>query len=55
MSFHATKPIGARGLMLSEYETANALARRVQPIFAERFALALEEVEANYDIVLIDY
>lgn len=44
------------GLMLSEYETetANALARRVQPIFAERLALALEEVDSDYDIVLID-
>lgn len=44
------------GLMLSEYETetANALANRVQPIFAERLALALEDVEADYDIVLID-
>lgn len=44
------------GLMLSEYETetANALTRRIQPIFAERLALALEEVEASYDLVLID-
>jgi len=44
------------GLMLSEYETetANALAARVQPIFAERLALALEEVENDYDLVLID-
>ena len=53
--FHKLDMVPA-GLMLSEYETetANALARRVQPIFAERLALALEEVEANYDIVLID-
>lgn len=44
------------GLMLSEYETetANALARRIQPIFAQRLTLALEEVEDDYDIVLID-
>lgn len=44
------------GLMLSEYETetANALASRIQPIFAERLALALEEVEQDYDLVLID-
>lgn len=44
------------GLMLSEYETetANALANRIQPIFAERLALALEEVDADYDLVLID-
>lgn len=48
--------IAPSGLMLSEYETetANALARRLQPIFAERLAIALEEVEEHYDIVLID-
>ena len=53
--FHKLDMVPA-GLMLSEYETetANALARRAQPIFAERLALALEEVEANYDLVLID-
>lgn len=44
------------GLLLSEYETetANALARRQQPIFAERLSLALDEVEADYDLILID-
>lgn len=53
--FHNLDMVPA-GLMLSEYETetANALANRVQPIFAERLALALEEVEAEYDLVLID-
>ena len=53
--FHKLDMVPA-GLMLSEYETetANALARRVQPIFAERLALALEEVDSDYDIVLID-
>lgn len=53
--FHNLDMVPA-GLMLSEYETetANALANRVQPIFAERLALALEEVEADYDLVLID-
>jgi len=53
--FHKLDMVPA-GLMLSEYETetANALAKRVQPIFAERLALALEEVEADYDLVLID-
>ena len=53
--FHKLDMVPA-GLMLSEYETetANALTRRVQPIFAERLALALEEVEADYDLVLID-
>ena len=44
------------GLILSEYETetANALGRRVQPIFAERLTRALEEVEDDYDLVIID-
>ena len=53
--FHKLDMVPA-GLMLSEYETetANALSRRVQPIFAERLSIALEEVEADYDIVLID-
>lgn len=53
--FHNLDMVPA-GLMLSEYETetANALARRLQPIFAERLALALDEVEADYDLVLID-
>ena len=53
--FHNLDMVPA-GLMLSEYETetANALARRVQPIFAERLALALDEVEADYDLVIID-
>jgi chromosome partitioning protein len=53
--FHKLDMVPA-GLMLSEYETetANALGRRAQPIFAERLALALEEVDDDYDIVLID-
>lgn len=53
--FHNLDMVPA-GLMLSEYETetANALARRIQPIFAERLALALDEVQADYDLVLID-
>ena len=53
--FHNLDMVPA-GLLLSEYETetANALARRQQPIFAERLALALDEVEADYDLVMID-
>ncbi|MBV7395852.1 plasmid partitioning protein RepA [Mameliella sediminis] len=53
--FHKLDMVPA-GLMLSEYETetANALANRVQPIFAERLTLALEEVADDYDIVLMD-
>lgn len=53
--FHKLDMVPA-GLMLSEYETetANALAQRLQPIFAERLALALEGVDSNYDLVLID-
>ena len=53
--FHNLDMVPA-GLLLSEYETetANALARRVQPIFAERLSLALDEVAADYDLVLID-
>lgn len=44
------------GLMLSEYETetAYALQNRVDPPFTQRLAIALDEVEANYDLVLID-
>jgi chromosome partitioning protein len=53
--FHNLDMVPA-GLLLSEYETetANALARRQQPIFAERLSLALDEVEADYDLILID-
>ncbi|KIC14337.1 plasmid partitioning protein RepA [Leisingera sp. ANG-Vp] len=53
--FHRLDMVPA-GLMLSEYETetANALSNRIRPIFAERLSLALEEVEADYDLVLID-
>ncbi|MGY9048772.1 chromosome partitioning protein ParA [Puniceibacterium antarcticum] len=53
--FHNLDMVPA-GLMLSEYETetANALAARVQPIFAERLALTLERVQSDYDLVLID-
>jgi chromosome partitioning protein len=44
------------GLMLSEYETetAYALQQRVDPPFTQRLAIALDEVQANYDLVIID-
>ncbi|EKE69360.1 plasmid partitioning protein RepA [Celeribacter baekdonensis] len=44
------------GLLLSEYETetAYALQHRVDPPFTQRLAIALDEVEANYDLVIID-
>lgn len=44
------------GLMLSEYETetAYALQHGIEPAFTQRLAIALDEVEANYDLVIID-
>ncbi len=44
------------GLLLSEYETetAYALQHKVDPPFTQRLAIALDEVEANYDLVIID-
>jgi chromosome partitioning protein len=44
------------GLILSEYETetAYALQHRVDPPFTQRLAIALDEVERDYDLVLID-
>ncbi|AZV80840.1 plasmid partitioning protein RepA (plasmid) [Parasedimentitalea marina] len=44
------------GLLLSEYETetAYALQHKLDPPFTQRLAIALDEVEANYDIVIID-
>ncbi|KAB6717274.1 MULTISPECIES: plasmid partitioning protein RepA [Roseobacteraceae] len=44
------------GLLLSEYETetAYALQHRVDPPFTQRLVIALDEVEANYDLVIID-
>lgn len=44
------------GLMLSEYETetAYALQHGIEPAFTQRLAIALEEVEAAYDLVIID-
>ena len=44
------------GLMLSEYETetAYALQHKIDPPFTQRLAISLDEVEANYDLVIID-
>lgn len=44
------------GLMLSEYETetAYALQHKIDPPFTQRLAIALDEVEADYDLVIID-
>lgn len=44
------------GLMLSEYETetAYALQHRIEPPFTQRLSIALDEVEAQYDLVIID-
>ncbi|WP_333826487.1 plasmid partitioning protein RepA [Pararhodobacter sp.] len=44
------------GLMLSEYETetAYALQHKIDPPFTQRLAIALDEVEGDYDLVIID-
>lgn len=44
------------GLLLSEYETetAYALQHKIDPPFTQRLAIALDEIEANYDLVVID-
>lgn len=48
--------VAPAGLMLSEYETetAHALSRSIHPPFYSRLSNALREVEADYDIVIID-
>ncbi|MDF1671275.1 MAG: plasmid partitioning protein RepA [Pelagimonas sp.] len=44
------------GLLLSEYETetAYALQHKIDPPFTQRLAIALDEIEAEYDLVIID-
>ena len=44
------------GLLLSEYETetAYALQHKVDPPFTQRLAIALDEIDAQYDLVIID-
>lgn len=53
--FHKLDLVPA-GLLLSEYETetAYALQHRIEPPFTQRLAIALEEVETDYDLVIID-
>lgn len=53
--FHNLDMVPA-GLLLSEYdtETAAALQQRIQPIFADRLTLAIDSVQEDYDIVIID-
>ena len=44
------------GLLLSEYETetAYALQHKIDPPFTQRLAIALDEIEADYDLIIID-
>ncbi|ETW11411.1 plasmid partitioning protein RepA-8 [Roseivivax marinus] len=44
------------GLLLAEFEheTPQALSRMEQPVFFERISHALGEIEANYDVVIVD-
>ena len=44
------------GLLLSEFETetAHALRNNIRPPFYQRLALCINEVEADYDVVVID-
>lgn len=53
--FHNLDMVPA-GLMLSEYETetAAALNKRTLPMFTDRLNLALETVQDDYDLVIID-
>lgn len=48
--------IAPAGLMLSEYETetAYALQHKIEPAFTQRLSVALDSVEAAYDLVIID-
>ena len=48
--------IAPAGLLLSEYETetAYALQHKLDPPFTQRLAIAIDEVEADYDLVIID-
>lgn len=48
--------LAAAGLLLSEFETetAHALRNNIRPPFYQRLALCINEVETDYDIVVID-
>lgn len=55
-SYFHNLDLAPSGLLLSEFETetAHALHNNVQPPFYQRLALCIAEVEANYDVVVID-
>lgn len=48
--------LAAAGLVLAEFEheTPRALNERREPMFFQRLGLAIEQVEADYDVVVID-
>jgi len=48
--------LAAAGLVLAEFEheTPKALNERREPMFFQRLGLAIEQVEADYDVVVID-
>jgi len=48
--------LAASGLVLAEFEheTPRALNERREPMFFKRLGLAIEQVEADYDVVVID-
>lgn len=48
--------LAAAGLVLAEFEheTPRALSERREPMFFQRLGLAIDQVEADYDVVVID-
>lgn len=55
-TFFSGIDIAPGGLMLQEFEheTPQALLSNIQPPFYARMAAALQEVEANYDVIIFD-
>jgi len=55
-SYFHNLDLAPAGLLLSEFETetAHALRHNIQPPFYQRLALCIAEVEADYDVVVID-
>ncbi len=55
-TFFAGIDLAPGGLMLQEFEheTPQALIGNIQPPFFTRMAMALQEVEANYDVIIFD-
>ena len=55
-TFFAGIDLAPAGLLLQEFEheTPRALMDNIQPAFFARMATALQEVEANYDIIIFD-